>query len=262
MRNTSSNPGGFPVQPDLFSAAQPGDARVWLAATSGGPIYYSLVISPIAKRVWLKVRPHGGLEVVVPRRMPLAGLDEIIIRREGWIRKHMDAAGSTPAPPPAQVYTDGVMLPYLGGRYRLTVKHTGARRAKVRLSGGSIVVPVAESSSAAIKTAVTGWYREMAGRHIRGRVDALKRGHSPGRITIKDQKTRWGSCSTAGNLNFSWRLVMAPPEVVDYIVIHELAHLERPDHSKAFWRKVESRCPEYRERVDWLKQNGPMLHSW
>ena len=76
------------------------------------------------------------------------------------------------------------------------------------------------------------------------------------RITIRDQKTRWGSCSTAGNLNFNWRLVLAPREVLDYVVVHELCHRREMNHSQAFWKEVEKILPDYRERQKWLKDNG------
>ena len=82
---------------------------------------------------------------------------------------------------------------------------------------------------------------------------------SYGRITIRDQKTRWGSCSAAGNLNFNWRLVMAPGEVLDYVVIHELAHRREMNHSAAFWNIVESEMPDYRRHREWLKKNGGFL---
>lgn len=82
-----------------------------------------------------------------------------------------------------------------------------------------------------------------------------------GRITIRDQKTRWGSCSTKGNLNFNWRLILAPEEVLDYVVVHELAHRKEMNHSERFWREVEKILPDYRSRRLWLKQNGSILQS-
>lgn len=258
MRNTSFRPDDRPVQTGLFSPS----TRVWCATTDGGPLYYSLVISARAKKVWLKIRPEGGLEVVVPRRTSLPGIEGIIREREGWIRRHLDARKDLPGPSARPVMEDGAMLPYLGERYRLTLEPRGGYLPRVRLSGDRVLFPAGAGSGQALRDAVVRWYRDMAGSYIRGRVDALKGGLSPARITIKDQKSRWGSCSTAGNLNFSWRLVMAPPPVVDYLVVHELTHLERLDHSKAFWRKVEARCPGYREHTAWLKENGPALHAW
>lgn len=83
-----------------------------------------------------------------------------------------------------------------------------------------------------------------------------------GRIAIRDQKTRWGSCSSEGNLNFNWRLIMAPAGVLDYVVIHELAHRKEMNHSKAFWSVVEQIMPDYKKYRNWLKENGRSLHSY
>ena len=80
-----------------------------------------------------------------------------------------------------------------------------------------------------------------------------------GRISIREQKTRWGSCSSKGNLNFNWRLIFAPPEVLDYVVVHELAHRKEMNHSKAFYAIVESIMPDYRKWKKWLKENGGTL---
>lgn len=80
-----------------------------------------------------------------------------------------------------------------------------------------------------------------------------------GRITIRDQKSRWGSCSARGNLNFTWKLILAPPEVLDYVVVHELCHRIEMNHSAAFWQQVERVLPDYQKRRNWLKENGWLL---
>ena len=85
-------------------------------------------------------------------------------------------------------------------------------------------------------------------------------GVSFGRVSVKDQRTLWGSCSRAGNLNFSWRLALAPSEVLDYLVVHELAHRAQMNHSKRFWAVVERVCPEHRAHRRWLRKNAPALH--
>lgn len=258
MRNTSSKNAIAPFQADLFSSPS-GQRDPWLAWTSGGPINYSLVTSRKARKVWLKVRPEGGLSIVAPPGTKLGRVEEIIREREGWIRKHLDGPGSRPRNVSPIEVTDGAMLPLLGGCYRLQV--TSGSRTRVEFTDGVVAACIPEGHTAKLKDAVVGWYRETAARYIGERVDALKGEHSPGRITIRDQKTRWGSCSSEGNLNFNWRLVMAPPEVVDYLVVHELMHLVRPDHSRKYWALVEARCPDYRASVDWLKEHGRTLYA-
>lgn len=101
-------------------------------------------------------------------------------------------------------------------------------------------------------------YRELARMVIGQRVSwfAAKMGVTYGRISIRAQKTRWGSCSSRGNLNFNWKLILMPPEILDYVVVHELAHRKQMNHSKLFWAEVEQILPDYETRRRWLRENG------
>lgn len=103
--------------------------------------------------------------------------------------------------------------------------------------------------------------KKEAKRQIRERIAyyAELMGVSYGRVAVREQKTRWGSCSAAGNLNFNWKLILMPPEILDYVVVHELAHRKEPNHSKAFWSVVEQILPDYKERRRWLKTEGALF---
>lgn len=107
-------------------------------------------------------------------------------------------------------------------------------------------------------------YRDKAREIFEQKVSyyAQMMGVSYGRIAIRDQKTRWGSCSGEGNLNFNWRLIFAPAGVLDYVVVHELAHRKEMNHSPRFWKVVEDTMPEYRKYQKWLKENGRGLHRY
>lgn len=102
--------------------------------------------------------------------------------------------------------------------------------------------------------------REAIGQKLR--YYASRMGVTYGRVSIRDQKTRWGSCSAEGNLNFNWRLIMAPPGVMDYVVVHELAHRKEMNHSRNFWKVIEEAMPDYWKYKAWLKENGNILHQY
>lgn len=115
--------------------------------------------------------------------------------------------------------------------------------------------------SAVQRTALEKRYKEAARSYIPKRVAYYHdmTGGTYQRIAIRDQKTRWGSCSSKGTLSFNWRLMLAPPAVLDYVVVHELCHLTHMDHSPAFWQAVEAVCPDYRDLRKWLKEHGSEL---
>ncbi len=154
----------------------------------------------------------------------------------------------------AAVAARGATVPYLGDVLRLAVQ-PGRTRAHRR--GDVLLVPEGEAQRPAIER----FYRRAARAEVAARLDAAcaRAGTPYSALTIRGQKTRWASCSPAGAMSFNWRLLLAPEPVLDYVVWHEVCHLEVLDHSPRFWRLVESRCPGYREQVRWLRRNGSTL---
>lgn len=124
---------------------------------------------------------------------------------------------------------------------------------------------VASSNSLAYcSQQIEGWLKAQARTTLNLEVFNLGRmfGFSYKNVAIKDTRSRWGSCSGKTNLNFNWRLIMAPPEVLRYVVVHETAHLQEMNHSNRFWIIVQSRCPDFRKHQDWLKRNGAKILDW
>jgi predicted metal-dependent hydrolase len=144
-------------------------------------------------------------------------------------------------------------LPYLGRELEL-VPQPG--RTRVHRRGESLLVP-ADGAAEALER----WYRRAARTEIGLRLDAAvgRAGSAYTKLTIRNQKTRWGSCSQTGAMSFNWRLLLAPEPVLDYVVEHEVCHLEVMDHSRRFWRLLESRVPDWRVQAAWLRRYGSAL---
>ncbi len=151
---------------------------------------------------------------------------------------------------------------YRGKWYVIQIhKDTKRRRARLELEGDKMIVHTPIVSQVFLREAMEKWLSNQARMVFPVRVMHFQRltGGTVRQIRVKDQKTRWGSCSSLHNLNFSWRLIMAPPEVLDYVVVHELCHLTHMNHSRDFWDMVERIMPEYRQYKQWLKENGHLL---
>ena len=136
-----------------------------------------------------------------------------------------------------------------------------------RLKAGTLVVYEARADATLpldTEDAILRWYRREAWRRIGALVEhgARDLGVTPARLTIRDPRTRWGSCSSLATLSFSWRLLLAPLDVLDYVVLHELCHLRELNHSAAFWSLVEQARPEYRQQLGWLRRYGRELHEY
>lgn len=160
---------------------------------------------------------------------------------------------------------NGDALYYLGEKRVLTVIREQRTRAKVKCVMDRILIWVPYEADYKYKREqLEKWYRKEALAVIREKAEAYAGILSVQfeSIRIKDQKSRWGSCSSKGNLNFNWRILMAPEPVCDYVIIHELCHLVFMDHSANFWNLVESICPEYKQYKKWLKENGQQLYPF
>jgi len=228
----------------------------------GRSISYTLKRSPRARYVRLEIRENDGLAVIVPRRYDLRHLDEVLHRRARWILTKIEDCASRVGQQESRLLADGDSLRYLDWTLRLHITEGDGNRGAVSIRGDELLV-VAPLNRADGGHLVEKWYRYQADTFIKARVDLLasKLGVQYGRITIRGQQTRWASCSPKGNLSFNWRLIMAPEQVVDYVIIHELTHLKEMNHTSKFWALVAGRCPTWKENRRWLSEHGSELSA-
>ena len=228
---------------------------------AGRKVAYSLRISERARNLRLKVDLDNGLMVTVPEGFDPDGIERILREKQGWILdklNYFDQERRIPAAPAGQ---PGRYILYRGREYLVEVRDQGTRAGAVEILDDRIVVTLDEGGGKDCADVLERWLKRMARLLINQRIRVINNdlNLSVNRVAIRGQKTRWGSCSQQGNLNFNWRLVMAPLQVMDYIVVHELLHLVEPNHSKKFWQLVEGVCPDYKVWRDWLKKNGRRL---
>ena len=228
------------------------DARM---ETGPDKITISKLVRSRRRTIELTITEDARLVVRAPLRTPLHLIHGVIDKKQEWILRKIREAGSRPALPPRE-FRDGERFLFLGKAYELKISRHMARPVELgdQLFISSLALPEAQR-------ALEEWYRGNAAKHMRGRCAYYARliGRSPKLVRISNAAKRWGSCSPKGNLNFSWRLMMAPPEVIDYLVVHEMAHLEVLNHSTSFWDRVALMMPDYRVHKKWLRENGHML---
>jgi predicted metal-dependent hydrolase len=210
---------------------------------------YTLRRSQRARHVRVSVQSDGAVQVTLPRRASAREADEAVRELAPWIERRRRALARAAA---EVVRTPGT-VPYLGDELVL-VEQRG--RTRVHRRGDTLLVPAAGRGEA-----LERWYRRAAKAEIAPRLDAAvaRAGTAYTRLTIRGQRTRWASCSAGGAMSFNWRLLLAPEPVLDYVVEHEVCHLEVMDHSARFWRLLESRVPDWRAHARWLRRYGSTL---
>ncbi len=226
---------------------------------AGRPVSYVLRRSTRARYARLEISPEKGLVVVLPRRDNVDRARQLLEQKQRWVIEKL--VQFTPVSSAACTVRDGDTIPYLG--QKLTVRTITARFDTVcmditRQTLTVFLTPV----NGRLQLALEKWYRSEAEYMIRqltvqySRLMAL----NYHRIIMKGQKTLWGSCSRQRNLNFNWRLIMAPEPVIIYVVVHELAHLKHMNHSQKFWQLVEKYCPDWHDHRSWLRIHSAELN--
>ncbi len=226
-----------------------GAARPAPYAAGVDEIAYTVRRSPRARTVRVSVDPHAGVEVVLPERAHSRQAAAAVAELRPWIERRLGEAAAVRA----AVAQRGRTVPFLGTSLELVAQ---PGRTRVHRRAGSLLVPAHDARSA-----LERWYRRTARVEIASRLDAATRavGTTYAGLTIRGQRTRWASCSPTGMMSFNWRLLLAPEPILQYVVWHEVCHLEVLDHSPRYWALLADRWPEYREHAAWLRRHGATL---
>jgi predicted metal-dependent hydrolase len=212
---------------------------------------------PYRRRLSLVVKPNGKIRVTAPSGTSLVDLTRFVQSNAEWIQKTLAGYRELRQSFPKKRYEDGEEFLYLGKILRLHIEPGVSKRPKVYVRGENLVIESAYSKPLERERAVAKFYEREGRRIIEEKVVefAERMGLRYTKLSFRSQKTRWGSCSSKGALSFNWRLAIAPIDVIEYVVVHELAHLKHYDHSSRFWSLVETQIPEYRKTRAWLSKN-------
>jgi predicted metal-dependent hydrolase len=235
--------------------------HITLSGRDGDAIEVPVRVSARARRMLLKVDPaRGGPELVVPAGVAMREAEAFARRNLGWLEVRL---ARMPRPVP---FADGALIPILGREHVLRHAPQAGRGGWIEPSEDAVRPPALVVSGRAehLPRRARDWLIGHARRHVvpRAKGFAETLDAKVGRIALRDTRTRWGSCSSRGDLSFSWRLVMAPESVLDYVCAHEAAHLIEMNHSPRFWRLVDRLVPDVQSSRAWLKRHGGHLHRY
>ena len=232
----------------------------YILSTAGNEIPYTVRVSTRARRLRITVSSNG-VTVTLPKGVPQREAERFMRQNADWVKAQVERASrqakSSNLPPDVILWHgDALQLVRIEEPERKS-------RARVEASRGRMRVLVPAGSRVSTRKTAEAWMRANARDEIEQvvAVEARRMGAHPKAISIRDQRTRWGSCSNRGNLSFNWRLVMTPPAILRYVVIHELAHLFEPNHSKDFWTVVARYFPDYKKARAWLRKNSSALRA-
>ena len=226
---------------------------------AAGVILYELTQTK-RRTMEVRVSANGSVRLYAPKQVALKDADAFILKKAEWIedvraefrRQGAVALQDRPMETGAKILYEGILTPLL--------VVPGAQK-RIDFDGERIEIRASDVGSEAVRVQLRAWLWERALEQTTRRAEYYGRliGGDYRKVAVRDQRTRWGSCSSQRNLSFNWKLIMAPPEVLDYVVVHELCHLHEFDHSPKFWARVERHLPDYRTWKDWLKANGHIL---
>tara|TARA_B110000003_G_scaffold249476_1_gene261868 strand:+ start:154 stop:846 length:693 start_codon:yes stop_codon:yes gene_type:complete len=197
------------------------------------------------------------VKVRVPMTLSDRRVKDLVTKRTSWIKSKLQEQSNRPVLAPRE-YISGETLTYLGKNYRLNVLI--GEQPLVKLRRGYVEVTISDTDvdpKTTVHSLLQDWYRSHAQKRLEEKTSHLAEiiGVNPSSVTVKNYKSRWGSCSTKGDISYNWKIIMAPQSIVDYVIIHELCHILEHNHSSKYWKHVERHVPNWRQYREWLKHN-------
>jgi len=217
------------------------------------------------RTVQIRLATADYLEIAAPAGMSWDKIQQLLTGKYAWIRRQIRRLEASAANPANSSLTHGSIVLYQGKPHTLLLLADGKGKPNVTYAHCAISVHLGElvglDNDPVVYHSLKKWYLAQALVRLVDRTNhwASQIGVHPTRISLRDQKTRWGSCSSRGTISYNWRIIMAPPEVLDYLVIHELCHMIHHNHSAAFWAEVARWTPDCRNQRRWLRLNGTVL---
>lgn len=215
-----------------------------------------------SKSASIEIEDHT-VTVTVPKNLSDQRIEELIKNRTVWIRQKLKIQTEIICSKPKE-YVNGESFTYLGRNYRLRCELGGCEGVKLKNGYLTVTLGIGNSeahSEGSVQHSLRQWYQTRALEKLKEKTKRYSGilGVSPNSVNIKEYKARWGSCSSNGDITYNWRIIIAPHQVVDYIVVHELCHLLEHNHGPKYWKHVEHIVPNYKECREWLKNNGETL---
>jgi len=210
------------------------------------------------KTITITVERDRSVVIKAPKGITPERIDKLIESKKLWLYKKLNDIHKYNSNTPKKEFVPGETVLYLGKKYRLEI--IKSEKEEIKFAGKFIIAAVSPQKAG---TVFVQWYKKQASLKILPRVQmyAHNMGVQYNKVFISELKYRWGSCTPKNNLNFNWKLIKAPMFVVDYVIVHELAHFLESNHTPKFWNIVEVQVPKYLKAKEWLKENGELLES-